>query len=204
MSSLNLFRGTIYMVFPYMDYDLSGILANRNITLKPFHIKSYMQQLLLGLEYMHSKEIFHRDLKCANILINEDGELKVNHMNLFQLADFGLAKDMKGEDVMTANVCTLWYRAPELVFHTGARTCKYTAAIDMWGAGCIFGEMWLRCPLFIAKTEVDLLTKILTLIGSPKDSGKDYWMELPLFKDGIVKDLGHFKNTVGDKFPSSK
>ncbi|KAJ3303121.1 serine/threonine protein kinase, CMGC, CDC2/CDK sub [Kappamyces sp. JEL0829] len=195
-------RGSSYMVFPYMDYDLTGLLGNKAITLRPSHIKSYMQQLLQGLAYLHSKNILHRDLKGANVLVNVLGELK--------LADFGLAKELlpdDGEGRMTATVCTLWYRAPELLLQTGVRSCHYTQAIDMWGAGCIFGEMWMRCPLFMGKGELDQLTRIFTLVGTPDVSGSDWWSDYkdyPLFKDGAAKSMGTFRSTLGEKFPSSK
>lgn len=43
----------MYMVFPYMDHDLAGLLENSRVTLAPSHIKLYMKQLLEGTEYMH-------------------------------------------------------------------------------------------------------------------------------------------------------
>ena len=42
-----------YMVFPYMDHDLAGLLENERVQLQPSHIKLYMKQLLEGTEYMH-------------------------------------------------------------------------------------------------------------------------------------------------------
>lgn len=44
---------SVYMVFPYMDHDLAGLLENPRVTLAPSHIKLYMKQLLEGTEYMH-------------------------------------------------------------------------------------------------------------------------------------------------------
>ena len=44
---------SVYMVFPYMDHDLAGLLENSRVTLAPSHIKLYMKQLLEGTEYMH-------------------------------------------------------------------------------------------------------------------------------------------------------
>lgn len=44
---------SVYMVFPYMDHDLAGLLENERVTLQPSHIKLYMKQLLEGTEYMH-------------------------------------------------------------------------------------------------------------------------------------------------------
>ena len=44
---------SVYMVFPYMDHDLAGLLANERVKLQPSQIKLYMKQLLEGTEYMH-------------------------------------------------------------------------------------------------------------------------------------------------------
>ena len=46
------YRCTLYMVFPYMDHDLAGLLENERVKLQPSHIKLYMKQLLEGTEYM--------------------------------------------------------------------------------------------------------------------------------------------------------
>ena len=43
----------MYMVFPYMDHDLAGLLENDRVKLQPSQIKLYMKQLLEGTEYMH-------------------------------------------------------------------------------------------------------------------------------------------------------
>ena len=46
-------RATLYMVTPYMDHDLSGMLTNPDIRFSEAQIKCYMQQLLEGLRYLH-------------------------------------------------------------------------------------------------------------------------------------------------------
>ena len=85
---------------------------DNSIILTPAHIKSYVLQTLLGLEYLHSNWILHRDLKPNNLLMNQDGVLKI--------ADFGLAKFYGSPNRQyTHIVVTRWYRAPELLF--GAR-----------------------------------------------------------------------------------
>ncbi|KAI9096192.1 kinase-like domain-containing protein, partial [Phlyctochytrium arcticum] len=162
---------TLYMVLPYMDHDLAGLLENRKVVLGASVIKSFMKQLCEGVKYIHQNNILHRDLKTSNVLISNSGHLT--------LGDFGLARSIapqnfihhpddptsttrRGVD-LTPNVITLWYRPPELVL--GER--NYGTAVDMWGVGCIFAEMWDRRPLFRADTEVDLLTAQLSILGTP-------------------------------------
>ncbi|KAB5512503.1 hypothetical protein DKX38_029531 [Salix brachista] len=75
--------GSLYLVFEYMEHDLAGLAANPSIKYTEAQIKCYMQQLLRGLEHCHKRGILHRDIKGSNLLINNDGVLKI--------ADFGLA-----------------------------------------------------------------------------------------------------------------
>ena len=67
-------------------------------------MKCYMRQLLKGLGHCHAQNVLHRDLKAANLLINNKGQLKV--------ADFGLARTFRDREdgKMTNRVITLWYR----------------------------------------------------------------------------------------------
>lgn len=104
-----------------------------------------------GLKYVHSAGILHRDLKPSNLLLNEDCTM--------QICDFGLARAQLFSDiadlpqmphsVLTDYIATRWYRAPEVM--TSWR--EYTAAIDVWAAGCIFAEMLLGQPLFPGRDE---------------------------------------------------
>jgi CTD kinase subunit alpha len=131
------------MVFEYMFHDLTGILMNPNLKLEPVHIKSLVRQMFIGLDYLHSRHILHRDIKgtygvknkvqfmlelrCigSNLLLTNEGILK--------LADFGLAKPFIQKKCFdfTNRVITLWYRPPELLLGC----TKYGPAVDMWSAG---------------------------------------------------------------------
>jgi cell division cycle 2-like protein len=64
---------------------------------------------------------------------------------------------------LTQLVVTLWYRAPELLLGTD----KYGEEIDIWSIGCIFAELLTREPLFQGRNEVDQLSKIFALLGTP-------------------------------------
>lgn len=67
------------MVFEYMDHDLTGLMTNEYNSWRPTpaHIKCYMRQLLDGLYYCHSKGVLHRDIKGSNLLISNQGQLKL-------------------------------------------------------------------------------------------------------------------------------
>ncbi|KAN0127249.1 Protein kinase-like domain containing protein [Lactarius tabidus] len=161
---------SVYMVFPYMDHDLAGLLENDRVKLQPSQIKLYMKQLLEGTEYMHRNHILHRDMKAANLLISNSGSLRI--------ADFGLARsyDPSIATVATTSgssrskerrytncVVTRWYRPPELLL--GAR--NYGGEIDMWGVGCVLGEMFLRHPILPGNSDLDQLEKIWQMCGTP-------------------------------------
>jgi cell division cycle 2-like len=131
-------------------------------------IKQLLLQLTSGIAYLHDHWILHRDLKTSNLLLNNRGQLKI--------ADFGMARYVGDPPpVLTALVVTLWYRSPELLL--GAR--QYGAAIDMWSVGCIFGELLTREPLLQGKTELDQLTKIFELCGSPTEESWPSFRRLP-------------------------
>jgi mitogen-activated protein kinase 1/3 len=200
---------TLYLVMEYCQSDVKKLVKSAT-HLQMEHIQLLMYNLMCGLKYIHSAEVIHRDMKPANILINEDCSLKI--------CDFGLARSVvgvetsyksmiktqdqsaspesskasttaseaqpasapaapapaqtaetaaaggpkpaaKAEDAkkkeihkqlvktkdarknlkreLTGHVVTRWYRAPELILLEK----DYGPAIDIWSAGCIFGEL---------------------------------------------------------------
>lgn len=146
------------LVFDFMDTDLENIIKDQSIILTTAHIKSYILMTLQGLEYLHLHWILHRDLKPNNLLVNSHGILKI--------ADFGLAKFYGSPSrIYTHQVVTRWYRCPELLF--GAR--QYSTNIDVWSVGCILGELLLRAPLFPGDSDLDQLTKIFVVLGTPTE-----------------------------------
>ncbi|GFZ21879.1 mitogen-activated protein kinase 16 [Actinidia rufa] len=149
----------IYVVFELMESDLHQVIkANDDLT--PEHYQFFLYQLLRGLKYIHTANVFHRDLKPKNILANADCKLKV--------CDFGLARvafnDTPTAIFWTDYVATRWYRAPELC---GSFFSKYTPAIDIWSIGCIFAELLTGKPLFPGKNVVHQLDLMTDLLGTP-------------------------------------
>ncbi|KAI0799225.1 PHO system negative regulator [Xylaria sp. FL0933] len=150
----------LMLVFEFMDGDLKKYMDTHGErgALKPMTIKSFMYQLLKGIDFCHQNRVLHRDLKPQNLLINGKGALK--------LGDFGLARAF-GIPVNTFSneVVTLWYRAPDVLL--GSRT--YNTSIDIWSAGCIMAEMYTGRPLFPGTTNEDQIIRIFRIMGTPTE-----------------------------------
>ncbi|CAI9787699.1 unnamed protein product [Fraxinus pennsylvanica] len=149
----------IYVVFELMESDLHQVIkANDDLTHE--HHRFFLYQMLRALKYMHTANVYHRDLKPKNILANANCKLKI--------CDFGLARvafnDAPTAIFWTDYVATRWYRAPELC---GSFSSKYTPAIDIWSIGCIFVEVLTGKPLFPGKSIVHQLDLITDLLGTP-------------------------------------
>jgi len=166
----------LYLVFEFMVQDLRRYMdhAHGMGSDGAMLVKSYMYQLLNGLEYCHSHRILHRDLKPQNLLIDANGFLK--------LADFGLARAFSIPlRPYSHEVVTLWYRAPEVLLGDQ----RYSTPLDIWSAGAIFAEMLTRQPLFPGDSEIDELYKIFKIMGTPTEelwpgvTNLPYWK--PLF-----------------------
>jgi len=148
----------VFIVTDFFPADLSQIIRSPQ-QLTDVHVQTFTYQLLRGLKYIHSANILHRDLKPNNILVNRDCDLAI--------CDFGLARmnDESEERDMTQYVVTRWYRAPELIMLSK----DYSAAIDLWSAGCIMAELLSRRPLFPGADYVKQLEYIINYLGTPSE-----------------------------------
>jgi serine/threonine protein kinase len=119
------------------------------------HYKDFFHQMLVGIQYLHSINLVHRDVKLSNYLITADGIVK--------LGDFGLGKNFLNEMAPhSPAVVTLCYRAPELILSDR----EYTTAIDIWSLGCCLAELIIGETLFSSpRSEIDQLLKIFAMFG---------------------------------------
>ena len=91
-------------------------------------IKFYATQLIYGLKYLHDSDIMHRDLKLENLLLDENGYLKI--------VDFGVAKVCRSKDKFYDVAGTPLYLPPEMILGEG-----YDKGADWWAVGCILYYM---------------------------------------------------------------
>ncbi|KAJ7946554.1 Serine/threonine protein kinase [Quillaja saponaria] len=179
--------GSLYLIFEYMEHDLAGLASTPGIKFTEAQIKCYMQQLLCGLEHCHSHGVLHRDIKGSNLLIDNNGNLKIG--------DFGLATffNPSQKQPLTSRVVTLWYRPPELLL--GAT--DYGVSVDLWSSGCILAELFNGKPIMPGRTEVEQLHKIFKLCGSPSE---EYWKKSKLPHATIFKPQHPYKRCVAETF----
>lgn len=170
-------NGSLWLVFEYVQYDLrrymeKAIPSGEKIPLPT--VKSFMRQILVGIDFMHARRYLHRDLKPQNILVSRSGAIKI--------ADFGLARLIGCPiRILTHEIVTLWYRAPEVLL--GNHDTPYGTGVDVWSIGCIFAELFLMKPAFEGDSEIDQLYQIFRVLGTPSD---DCWSDIrqyPSFND---------------------
>ncbi|KAK9743350.1 hypothetical protein RND81_03G233900 [Saponaria officinalis] len=121
-------------LYIFLELVTQGSLASLydKYHLRDSHVSAYTRHILMGLKYLHDQDVVHRDIKCANILVASDGTVK--------LADFGLAKATRLNDLMSCKGTVFWM-APEVINH---QSQGYGLAADIWSLGCTVLEMLTR------------------------------------------------------------
>lgn len=129
---------------------MTSLLRNYGAFEEPL-VRNWVRQILLGLNYLHENDIIHRDIKGANMLVDNKGGIKIS--------DFGVSKKVEDSayressctkditdtltDLMTGNRAhrpslqgSVFWMAPEVVKQTA-----YTQKADIWSVGCLVVEM---------------------------------------------------------------
>ncbi|XP_017817039.1 MAPK/MAK/MRK overlapping kinase isoform X7 [Papio anubis] len=146
--------GSLALICELMDMNIYELIRGRRYPLSEKKIMHYMYQLCKSLDHIHRNGIFHRDVKPENILIKQD---------VLKLGDFGSCRSVYSKQPYTEYISTRWYRAPECLLTDGF----YTYKMDLWSAGCVFYEIASLQPLFPGVNELDQISKIHDVIGTP-------------------------------------
>ena len=112
--------------------------------------KILFAEVILALEYLHSKKILYRDLKPENILVDERGHLR--------LTDFGLCKlDFEWNDFTNSFVGSPEYMSPEIL-----NSHDYSYSVDFYTLGVLFYELILGLPPHYNENKVLMYKDIRT------------------------------------------
>jgi len=119
-------------------------------------IRNFVRQIVTGLAYLHGREIIHRDIKGANILVDNKGGIKIS--------DFGISKKIEASNILggagnnknrPSLQGSVFWMAPEVVKQT-----SYTRKADIWSLGCLVVEMMTGTHPFPDCSQLQAIFKI--------------------------------------------
>lgn len=141
---------------------LSTMLANYGALREPL-VRKFVRQIITGLAYLHQREIIHRDIKGANILVDNLGSIKIS--------DFGISKKIEATNILGAAGSnknrpslqgSVFWMAPEVVKQT-----SYTLKADIWSLGCLVVEMMTGSHPYPDCSQLQAIFKIGHAKASP-------------------------------------
>lgn len=178
----------VQMQFEHLDWNLKEFVKRNYVAVLPNSLflrqvrndkpinglsvdltRNVIRQVLEGLAYCHSRGVMHRNLKPDNILVSENGKVKLSDFTMSRMVSVPhfeyTPEDPKERERSGREARRLWYRPPELLF----RKKMYSFEVDMWAVGCLLAEICLASTLFTGEHEIDQLLKIFSLTGTPSE-----------------------------------
>ena len=161
------------------DYSKNYIKENKQ-PLNEFYIQKILQQIVPALQYMHTNNIIHRDIKAQNILINFDNypnvpkngnlppklqfsDKSLNKAFTIKIADLGYAKDFIKDNEGSTILGSPMYMSPDIVekyTDDGKENKKYNSSVDLWSLGVLTYELLTGTTPFLGKTYDEVFKNI--------------------------------------------
>ncbi|EGR33731.1 protein kinase domain protein, partial [Ichthyophthirius multifiliis] len=146
-------NGSLCIVMDYAECgDISQKIKevkNNKQNISENQILDYITQICCGLNYIHQKNIIHRDIKAQNIFLTKNQMIKI--------ADFGISKVLSNSDEKAKTIIgSPYYLAPELIENR-----PYTTKVDIWGLGILIYELCALKPPFESENMHALVMKII-------------------------------------------
>jgi NIMA (never in mitosis gene a)-related kinase len=165
-------HGDFNIVLEYADgRDLQKYIES-HMDISESQILQIFTQIILGLEYIHSQNILHRDVKTANVFLFRQG--------LVKLGDFGIAREVSGDDLAKTLIGTPYFMSPELL-----KGQSYSFPSDVWAAGCVLYELMTRRHAFTGKSREELFANIMS--GQSPEMPTQYSRELVELLRSVLK-----------------
>lgn len=175
------------LVLEYCPHSVDQLISNSPDRIPMNQIKAISKQMFRGLDYLHKNYIIHRDLKPENLLISVKGELKI--------IDLDMSRKYREQDKeMSPGLITRWYRPPEMLLEAPT----YGPEVDMWSAGCIIMEIFLKKPFFKGESDVHQINLIISMIGMPKESSWPGLRRCRYYKNISVDRVNEFYRLEGE------
>jgi mitogen-activated protein kinase kinase kinase len=151
----------------FLEYVPGGSVAAMLNSYGPLReplIRNFVRQTLTGLAYLHGREIIHRDIKGANVLVDNKGGIKIS--------DFGISKRVEASSLLNSGGAghnhrpslqgSVFWMAPEVVQQT-----SYTRKADIWSLGCLVVEMFTGTHPYPDSSQLQAIFKIGNSKASP-------------------------------------
>ncbi|CAG8472639.1 45877_t:CDS:10, partial [Gigaspora margarita] len=153
-------KGTFNIFLEYVPGGSVATMLNNYGPLEEPLIQSFVRQILQGLNYLHEKDIIHRDIKGANILVDNKGIIKIS--------DFGISKKVEDQFMAATSARpslqgSVFWMAPEVIKQT-----PYTSKADIWSLGCLIVEMFTGDHPFPEFNQTQAMFKIGLQSCAPK------------------------------------
>lgn len=157
----------VFLEFGHLDFDLARVLQSKPVAWTSDHVKFILYQIVLGIAYLHSRQVAHLDLNPKNILLSKECDVKLTGFSKSLPKWLPPAPGLK-------LVYQDFYKAPETILNNeDSQNCFFKA--DIWALGCTFFELMEQKHILNHKRQYqDQLKTMFSLLGRPSRNQLDF------------------------------